>query len=39
VLREDGDVLLARPQRRQYDADDVEPVIEVLAEGAFLDER
>ena len=37
VLDQQRDVVLALAQRRQVDVDDVEPVVEVLAEPALLD--
>src|SRR5204863_5833926 len=36
---QDEDVAAARAQRRQLDADDVDAVVEVLAEAALLDRR
>jgi hypothetical protein len=34
AFREQRDVLGARPERRQLDTDDVEPVIQILAEAS-----
>ena len=36
-IGERGDVLLVLAQRRNIDGDDVEAVVEVLAEGAFFE--
>ena len=37
MIQQDGDVLAALAQRRHLDVDDVEPVVEVLAEGLLGD--
>ena len=36
MLGQRGDILLALPQRRKFEEDDVEAVVEILPEGSLL---